>query len=231
MVHISSCCYLFSPSWLSTGWTFQKSLADFPKDFWLPAPASKLQRASTERASVRHWLRDAEQSFVVTSVQRAILTDQIHSIILDPAFCQIFPVQRHGSVGSAKGPERPPRRVERARKRLHWSRSTDDHKSPKARHRARQGSTEDPFAEAETSKQLDDHWCCKGHSAKDRPRCFKILYRPIPQRPQQELEELRLDEGGTPKEAAVEPGPERQEELRVDPSAKKDKRLKSENTK
>ena len=89
-------------------------------------------------------------------------------------------------------------------------------------------STEDPFAEAETSKQFDDHLCSKGYSAEDRAQCLKGLDRPIPQRPQQELEELRLDEA---REAAVEPEPERQEELRVDPSAKKEKRLKSENTK
>ena len=57
------------------------------------------------------------------------------------------------------------------------------------------------------------------------------LLVPISQRLEQELEELRLDEGEPPSEAAVEPVPERQEELRVDPSAKKDKRLQSENTK
>ena len=95
----------------------------------------KLQRVSVERASVRHWLRDAEQSFVITSVQSAILSHQIHGIILDPAFRQIFSTQRHGSIGSLQGQERLPRRVERARKRqLHQSCSTDDHKSPKSRH-------------------------------------------------------------------------------------------------
>ena len=39
------------------------------------------------------------------------------------------------------------------------------------------------------------------------------LLVPIPQRPQQELEELRLEEGEPPREAAVEPEPERQEEF------------------
>ena len=43
------------------------------------------------------------------------------------------------------------------------------------------------------------------------------LLLPIPHRPQQELEELRLDEGEPPREAAVEPEPERQEEYRVVP--------------
>ena len=86
MVHISSCCYLVSPSWLSTGWTLLKSLADFPRDFLFPAPASNCK------------LRDAEQSFVTTSVQRAILSDHVRSIILDPAFRQIFSTQRHCSI-------------------------------------------------------------------------------------------------------------------------------------
>ena len=62
-------------------------------------------------------------------------------------------------------------------------------------------------------------------------RLSRQLLVPITQRPQQELDKLRLEEGKPPREAAVEPEPERQEELRVDPSAKKDKRLKSENTK
>ena len=62
-------------------------------------------------------------------------------------------------------------------------------------------------------------------------RLSRQLLVPIPQRPQQELDKLRLEEGEPPREAAVEPEPERQEELRVGPSAKKDKRLKSENTK
>ena len=62
-------------------------------------------------------------------------------------------------------------------------------------------------------------------------RLSRQLLVPIPQRPQQELDKLRLEEGKPPREAAVEQEPERQEELRVDPSAKKDKRLKSENTK
>ena len=57
------------------------------------------------------------------------------------------------------------------------------------------------------------------------------LLVPIPQRPQQELEVLRLDEDEPPREAAVVREAERREGLRVDPSAKKDQRLKSENTK
>ena len=44
MVHISSCCFLVFPSWLSTGWSLLKSLADFPRDFLLPAPASNCNK-------------------------------------------------------------------------------------------------------------------------------------------------------------------------------------------
>ena len=102
----------------------------------------------------------------------------------------------------------------------------------------------------ELSKQRGWHLCKKRGGAPKTPACegegtqepwrrgatgfcrlSRQLLVPIPQRPQQELEELRLEEGEPPREAAVEPEPERQEELRVDPSAKKDKRLKSENTK
>ena len=97
--------------------------------------------------------------------------------------------------------------------------------------KASQSPAEDPFAEAETSKQFDDHLCSMGYSPEDRALCFKGLERPNPQRPPQEPEELSLEESEPPREAAVEPEPERQEELRVDPNAKRDKRLKSENTK
>ena len=198
-VHFSSCCYLVSPSWLSTGWTLLKSIADFPRDFLLPAPASNCNGCL--RKELRYDIGSAMQNRVLSSLQfngQSSLTRSTASFWTSHS-ARSF----HGRTGSAKGPERLPRRVERARKRqLHQSRSTDDHKSPKARH---QGSPKDPFAEAETSKQLDDHLCSKGYSAEDRAQCFKGLDRPITQRPQQELEELRLDEGSTPKEAAVEP--------------------------
>ena len=57
---------------------------------------------------------------------------------------------------------------------------------------ARQSSSGDPFAEADTASQLDDHLCPKGYSVEDRAKCFKGLESTIPLRPQQELEELRL---------------------------------------
>ena len=89
----------------------------------------------------------------------------------------------------------------------------------------RGGAPKNPVYEGEVTQGP----CRRG--ATDFCRLSRQLLVPIPQRPQQELEELSLEEGEPPREAAVEPEPERQEELRVDPSAKKDKRLKIENTK
>ena len=45
MVHITSCCFMVSPSWLSTGWALLRSLR-LSKGFPLPAPASKCNRVS-----------------------------------------------------------------------------------------------------------------------------------------------------------------------------------------
>ena len=96
---------------------------------------------------------------------------------------------------------------------------------------ARQSSSGDPFSEADTASQLDDHLCSKGYSVEDRAKCFKGLESTIPLRPQQELEELRLEEGEQPKATDVEPEPEGHNEAQAESEVKKDKRLKSENTK
>ena len=45
---------------------------------------------------------------------------------------------------------------------------------------ARQSSSGDPFAEADTASQLDDHLCPKGYSVEDRAKCFKGLESTIP---------------------------------------------------
>ena len=209
MVHISSCCCLVSPSWLSTGWTLLKSLGRLSKRLPVASSSLKLQRVPTERAAVRQWLRDAVQSFVITPVQRTALSDQSHNIIVDPTKDQRDYLGGWSAQGSDSYTGVAARMITHLQKLVI---------------RTRQGASEDPFAETGTSKQFDDHLCSKGYSAEDRAQCFKGLERPIPQRPQQELEELRLEEGEPPREAAVEPEPERQEELRVDPSAKKDKR-------
>ena len=232
MVHISSCCYVVSPSWPSTGLTLLKSIADFPRDFLLPAPASNCNGCL--RKELRYDIGSAMQNGILSSLQfngQSSLTRSTPSLCAPHSARSFLP-----SATAALGVPKDQRDYLGG-----WSaQGSDSYTRVAARMitnlqklviRARQGSSEDPFAEAETSKQLDDHLCSKGYSAEDRERCFKGLDRPITQRPQQELEELRLDEGATPKEAAVEPEPEVQEELRVDPSAKKDKRLKSENTK
>ena len=67
MVHISSCCNLVSPSWLRTGWTLLKSLADFPRNFLLPAPASNCNGCL--RKELRHNIGFAMQNRVLSSLQ------------------------------------------------------------------------------------------------------------------------------------------------------------------
>ena len=70
----------------------------------LTSSSIKLQRVSPERASVRHWLRDAEQSLGI-AVRRTVLSDQIGGIVLDPSLSQVVPSQCHSSTGCAKGTE------------------------------------------------------------------------------------------------------------------------------
>ena len=72
---------------------------------------------------------------------------------------------------------------------------------------ARQSSLGDPFAEADTASQLDDHLRPKGYSVKDRAKCFKGLENAIPLRPQQELEELRLKKENSRKQQTCNQSP------------------------
>ena len=102
---------------------------------------------------------------------------------------------------------------------------------------ARQSSSGDPFAEADTASQLDDHLCPKGYSVEDRAKCFKGLESTTPLRPQQELEELRLKKENSRKQQTWNQSPkgmtkpEGHDEAQAESEVKKDKRLKSENTK
>ena len=137
MVHISSCCYLVSPSWLSTGWTLLKSIADFPRDFLLPAPASNCN--SCLRKEQRYDIGSAMQNRVLSSLQ---LNGQ--------------------SSLSTQGSHSYTRVAARMITNLQ-----------KLVIRARQGSSEDPFAEAETSKQLDEPLCSKGCSSKRESTVFQ----------------------------------------------------------
>ena len=93
--------------------TLEKS-GRLSKGLPLASSSIKLTRVSPERASVRRWLRDAEQSFGIAAVRRTMLSDRINGIILDPSLSQIIPSKCHSSSGSAKGTERLPGRVERA---------------------------------------------------------------------------------------------------------------------
>ena len=80
MVHISSCCYLISPSWLRTSWTVLKSIADFPRDFLLPALASNCNGCL--RKELRYDIGSAMQNRVLSSLQfnGQCFSDQINSI-------------------------------------------------------------------------------------------------------------------------------------------------------
>ena len=69
MVHISSCCFLSAPSWLSTGWALLKSLADFPRYFLLPAPSSNC--SGCLQKELRHDIGSAMQNRVLSSLRFA----------------------------------------------------------------------------------------------------------------------------------------------------------------
>ena len=163
MVHISSCCYLVSPSWLSTGWTLLKSIADFPRDFMSPAPSSNCNGCL--RKELRHDIGSAMQNRVLLSLQfngQSSLTRSTASFwtphsarsFLPSATAALgVPKDQRDNLGrwSAQGSDSYTRVAPRMITNLQ-----------KLVIRARQGSSEDPFAEAETSKQLDDHLCSKG---------------------------------------------------------------------
>ena len=199
-VHISSCCNLVSPSSLRTGWTLLKSLPDFPRNFQLPARASNCNGCL--RKELRHDIGFAMQNRVLSSLQfnrQSSLTRSTASF-WTPHSARSFLHSATAALGVQKD--------QRDYLGRWTAQGSDSYTRVAARMitnlqklviRAR--STEDPFAEAETSKQFDDHLCSKGYSAEDRAQCLKGVDRPIPQRPQQELEELRLDEA---REAAVE---------------------------
>ena len=143
----------------------------------------KLQWVPPERATVRHWLRDAEQSFGIAAVRRTVLSEQINGIILDPSLSQIFPPKRHSSSGRCRR-NRETTSEGGARKEVRATPELD-HISPEARHHCPAGFVRGSVRKAETAKQFDDHLCSRGYSTEDRTKCFKGL----------ELEGLRLEEG------------------------------------
>ena len=147
MVHISSCCFLSAPSWLSTGWALLKSLTDFPKKrLSFTSSFFQLQRLSSERTQVRHRLSDAKQSSVIPAVRRPDQSDTISSFILDTALRQSISSKRHSSSGRAEGTTGLPRRMGYAGQRqLLQSRSSDVLESSETRHQCQAEFVRRPF--------------------------------------------------------------------------------------
>ena len=220
MVRVASCCFLVSPLLAQYRLVPAEKSGRLPKGFSTPSASFKLHRMSAQRAALRHWLRDAEQGFVFPQVQRPAVT-RTSASFWSPHSARSFLPSATAALGVPKD----------QRDYLGGWAARMITNLQKLVMRASQGTAEDPFAEAETSKQFDDYLCSKGYSPEDRALCFKGLERQNPQRPPQQPEELILEESEPPREAAVESEPERQEELHVDPNAKRDKRLKSENAK
>ena len=92
---------------------------------------------------------------------------------------------------------------------------------------SRQSSSGDPFAEADTASQLDDHLCPKGYSVEDRAKCFKGLESTIPLRPQQELEELRLKKENSRKQQTWNQSPKGMTKHRQSQKSRKTKGSKA----
>ena len=92
---------------------------------------------------------------------------------------------------------------------------------------ARQSSSGDLFAEADTALQLDDHLCPKGYSVEDRAKCFKGLESTTPLRPQQELEELRLKKENSRKQQTWNQSPKGMTKHRQSQKSRKTKGSKA----
>ena len=193
MVHISSCCFLSAPSWLSTGWALLKSFADFPRDFLLLAPSSNC--SGCIQKEIRYDIGSAMQNRVLSSLRFADQNSLTRSVasFWTPHSARTFLPSATAALGVPK--EQPDYLGG-------WSPQGSDNYSRAAARMisnfqklvisSRQSSSGDPFAEADTASQLDDHFCPKGYSVEDRAKCFKGLESTILLRPQEELEELRL---------------------------------------
>ena len=189
MVHISSCCFLSAPSCLSTGWALLKSLADFPKDFLLSAPSSNcsgcLQKelrydiGSAMQNRVLSSLRFADQNSLTRSVASFWTPHSARAFLPSAPAALGVPMEQRDCLGGwvAQGSDNYSRVAARMFSNLQ---------------KLVISSSGDPFAEADTDSQLDDHHRPKGYSVEDRAKCFEGLESTTPLRPQQELEELRL---------------------------------------
>ena len=166
------------------------------KGLSLASSSLRLQRVSPERAyGTTLGFAMQKQSFGISAVWRTVLSGQINGIVLDPPHsARSFlpsataalgaPMEQRDHLGgwSAQGSDSYTRVTGRMITSLQ-----------KLVIIARQASSEDSFAEAETAKPFDDHLCSMGYSTEDRAKCFKGLERSIPQEPHQELEGLRLE--------------------------------------
>ena len=108
-----------------------------PRDFLLPAPASNC--TGCLRKELRYDIGFAMQTgFCLPSSSTTSSLSPEHQPHSGRLTQPGLSSQCHSSTGSAKGPERLPRRVERARQRqLHQGCSTDDYKSPETRHQGK----------------------------------------------------------------------------------------------
>ena len=228
LVHVSDCCFFVSPSWLCTGWSLLKSLADFPRDFLLPAPC---QGCLTQE--LRFDIGFSMQQRVLASLRIGTAAPFSKSVVpfWTPHSARSFLPSATAALGvqreqrdylggwSAKGSDRYSRVALKMIANVQKMVIT-----------AQLSTAADPFSEAETLGQLDDYLCSKGASPVEREKFFKTLVHQPPQR--RELpEQLSLEECDQSRAGDVEAEPDRVEEVSVDPHAKRDKRLKSENAK
>ena len=156
MVHISSWCFLSAPSWLSTGWALLKSLADFPRDFLLPAPSSNC--SGCLQKELRYDIGSAMQNRVLSSLWFADQNSLTRSVAAfwTPHSARAFLPSATAALGVPK---------EQRDYLGGWSAQGSDNYSRVAARMisnlqklvisARQSSSGDPFAEADTASQLD----------------------------------------------------------------------------
>ena len=210
MVHISSCCFLSAPSWLSTGWALLKKSRRLSKRLSFASSFFQLQRLSSERTQVRHRLSNRVLSSLRFADQKS-LTRSVASFWTPHS-------KRHGSSGRAEGTTGLPRRIECAGQRqLLHSRSSDVLESSETRHQFQAEFVKRPFRRGGHSLATDDHPLPKRLLS---GRQSKVLQRP-----------REVEEGEQPKATDVEPEPEGHDEAQAESEVKKDKRPKSENTK
>ena len=230
MVH---CCFLSEPSWLNTGWALLKSLADFPRDFLLPAPSSNC--SGCLKKELRYDIGSAMQNRVLSSLRFADQNSLTRSVAAfwTPHSARAFLPSATAALGAP---------MEQRDYLGGWSAQGSDNYSRVAARMisnlqklvvsARQSSSGDPVAEADTASELDDHLCSKGYSVEDRAKCFK---RPRKYDPAATTAGTRGTEVGRRRTAESQQtwnqSPKGMTKHKQSQKSRKTKRLKSENTK